>query len=245
MRLSSLLIIGSLVLVLIGATLGYYTTRFPVEINTIFLTTTTFLFSIFTGFFITRQATRFNKVREVVTQYDGRLSNIYRTSAHVSPALQEAFGVRIMSHYTDMIKNEAWDYHLVNKSTTLTDLHALLHNHTDDSTVTKLGNQALGAIIKDLADCQTLRKQLVALREERVPVEQWCLIVFFAFMLMSTVSVLPSAGAWFSSLLKAAFVVSVGTVILILYRLDTLRFSERMMGARSAQDVLDIIRGTR
>jgi hypothetical protein len=159
--------------------------------------------------------------------------------------LQKAFGERITQHYAVMVEHGAWDYHLTHKSTTLTDLHALLATNTDDSTVTKLGNQALGSIIKDLADCQTLRKQLVALREERVPVEQWCLIIFFALMLMCTVSVLPSSGALFPSLLKAAFIVSVGTVILILYRLDTLRFSERMMGERSAQDVLDIIAGSR
>lgn len=243
MQTSSLRIVAYLCALLVAATIIFYYIEFPVEINTIFLTTTTFLFSIFTGFFITRQAARFNKVREIVTQFDGRLSNLYRTSSHVSSILQRAFGERISTHYQTMFTHHAWDYHFTHKSTTLTDLHRLLSEHTDDTTVTKLGNQALGAIIKDLADCQTLRKQLVALREERVPTEQWCLIIFFSLMLISIVSVLPSTTALFASLLKAAFIVSITTVVLILYRLDTLKFAETMMGARSAQDVLDIIEG--
>lgn len=221
----------------------YMTVSFGPAVDRVFLSVATFLFSIFTGFFISRQASRYNRVRETVTAFDGKLSSIYRASAHVSSELQKAVGKIVKKHYEKILESGKWDIHFHEKSTTLSSLHAALEKHVTEDEVTKLSNQALGAIIKGLSICQDLRKQMVALYEERIPLEQWILIWFFAVILLATVSSIPSVDVFFWSLLKAAFVVSVFSVMLILYRLNRLDYSERIMGEHSAHDVLDIIGG--
>ncbi len=223
----------------------FYTISFGEPVDKVFLTISTFLYSIFTGFFISRQASRFNKVRETVTKFDGLMSNIYRTSGHVSAELQKAVGVVLKKHYKKIFSTGQWNYHFEHKSTTLISLHNLLDEHVDDSSVTKLSNQSIGAVVKGLGAAQDVRKSMLALNRERVPLEQWVLIIFFVTMLIGTVMTMPSLGLLWPSVLKAAFVVSVLSVLFILYRLNNLAFTEDLMGADSAQDVLDIIQGTK
>ena len=232
-------------IVIIGVpvlTVMFFITPSLLEIDKIFLTTTTFLFSIFTGFFISHQASRFNAVREAVTSFDGKLSNIYRTSGHVNGELQSKIGEAIVNHYKLILESKIWDYHYVRKSVTLKSIHAYLDEFVDDKNVGKLSNQALGSIIKGLDECQRLRKRIVALREERIRDEQWLLIIFFVIILLFSVSALPSVGMIFASLMKATFVASIGAVLLILYRLNTLQFSESLMGEHSAYDVINIVK---
>ncbi len=55
----------------------------------VFITITTFFFSIFTSFFITRQGNRYTKLREIISTYDGKMSGMYRASGNLSPEIQE------------------------------------------------------------------------------------------------------------------------------------------------------------
>ena len=223
----------------------YFTVLIADPVDRVFLSISTFLYSIFTGFFISRQASRFNKVRETVTKFDGLLSNMYRSSGHISAKLQQEIGLVIRSHYEKIFETGRWDYHFENKSTTLTSIHALLEEHIKEDQVTKLSNQSIGAIVKGLGAAQDVRKSMLALNRERVPVEQWVLIIFFVVMLVGTVSTMPSVGLLWPSVLKAAFVISVVSVLFILYRLNNLAFTEKLMGQHSAEDVLGIIDGSK
>lgn len=233
----------SLILGIPALTFVYSVLEFETGADRIFLTISTFLFSIFTGFFISRQASRFNRIRETVTAFDGNISSIYRTSAHVNSELQTAIGEIALRHYKKIMSSGIWHVHFTGKSSTISEMHQALDAHIKDDEVTKLANQAIGVITKSLAGCQDVRKRMVALYAEKIPHEQWILIIFFAFILIITVSTLPSAGFIFSSLLKAAFVASIFSVLLILYRLNNLIYTEKIMGEKSAQDVIDIIEG--
>ncbi len=224
---------------------SYYLFSFGAGVDNVFLSISTFLYSIFTGFFISRQASRFNRVRETVTKFDGLMSNIYRTSGHISKDLQSDIAEVIKSHYEKIFATKQWNYHFTHKSVTLASIHGLLDEHVDDDKVSKLSNQSIGAVVKSLGAAQDIRKQMVALSRERVPFEQWILIIFFVLMLIGTVSTVPSAGDFFPSLLKAAFVISVLSVIYILHRLNNLVFTENIMGEESARDVIEIIEGTK
>ncbi len=223
----------------------YYRFDLNADVDKVFLSISTFLFSIFTGFFISRQASRFNKVRETVTAFDGKMSSMYRSCAHLNNELQNAFGEIIKDHYNKIQSSGNWHVHFTEKSTTMKSLHNALKAYVQDDDVTKIGNQSLGAIVKGLDYCQGMRKQMVALYAERIPYEQWILILFFSTILISTVSVFPSVDFLFASLLKAAFVASIFSVLLTLYKLDKLIFSEKIMGSNSAQDVLSIINNTK
>ena len=234
-----------IIVVLPALSLLYYTVQIADPVDRVFLSISTFLYSIFTGFFISRQASRFNKVRETVTKFDGLMSNLYRTSGHVSADLQKDIGQVIKSHYDKIFKTKRWDYHFENKSTTLSSIHKLLDEHVKDDAVTKLSNQSIGAMVKGLGTAQDVRKSMLALNRERVPFEQWILIMFFAAMLIGTVSTMDSVGVWWPAILKAAFVVSVVSVLYILNRLNNLAFTEDLMGSESARDVLDIVAGVK
>lgn len=223
----------------------YFTTTVASPVDSVFLSISTFLYSIFTGFFISRQAARFNKVRETVTKFDGLMTNMYRTSSHISPELQTKIAEVLKNHYEKIFESGHWYYHFENKSVTLSSIHRLLDEYVVEEKVTKLSNQALGSMVKDLGSAQDVRKQMLALNRERVPLEQWVLIVFFVTMLIGTVSTLESIDHLLTSVLKSAFVISVLSVIYILYRLDTLKYTEKIMGEESATDVMEIIRGTK
>jgi len=239
--LSILFIIGTVV----SLSVLFYYVRFDFEADKIFLSISTFLFSIFTSFFISRQASRFNRVRERVTEFGGKMSSIYRSSGHISKELQNSIGKVVLKHYKKVLSSGEWDIHFKDKSTTLKDIHGLLDTYVVDAEVTKLSNQALGSIVKNLAACQDIRKQVVTLSKERIPKEQWILILFFAAMLVSTVSTIESGSLVFASILKSAFVVSVISVLYILYKLNNLVYSESIMGQKSCEDVLEIIKGTK
>ncbi len=223
----------------------YYFVSFGQEVDKVFLSISTFLFSILTGFFISRQASRFNKMRETVTTFGGLMSAVYRSSHHVSKKMQTAMGKVIAAHYERILDTGVWNIHLKEKSTTLTELHKLLDKHIVEEDITKLANQSLGAIVKSLVGSQGIRKQMLALEEERIPREQWFLISFFALILVGTVSTMTSVGLLLPAILKAAFVISVVSVLFILYRLNNLMFTEKIMGQHSAEDVLDIIEGSK
>jgi len=237
--------LGLILIVLPALSYLYYTFAIAEPVDRVFLSISTFLYSIFTGFFISRQASRFNKVRETVTKFDGLMSNIYRTSGHISAVLQQEIGEVIKAHYEKIFATKQWNYHFEHKSVTLSSIHALLDEHIEEKEVTKLSNQSIGAIVKGLGAAQDVRKSMLALNRERVPSEQWVLILFFVSMLVATVSVMPSVGVLLPSILKAAFVISVLSVMFILYRLNNLEFTEDLMGAESAQDVIDIIDGNK
>lgn len=236
----------ALVLIVLPA-LGvmYYFVQFGAEVDKVFLSISTFLFSIFTGFFISRQASRFNRVRETVTKFDGLLSGIYRSGKHINKEFEAGAGEIIIAHYDKVFQTGKWNIHFLEKSSTLKSLHELLERSVEEDKVTKLSNQSLGAVVKALASCQDVRKQMVALYKERVPFDQWVLIFFFSGILIGTVSTMNSVGLLFPSILKAAFVVSILSVLFILYRLNNLVYTERIMGEESAKDVVGIIHGTK
>ena len=71
----------SLIFVLLA--IGYYLLPIPyLETVSLFLSAATFLFAIFAGFFISRQGTRYSKIRELIADFDGGLSAIYRNIGH-------------------------------------------------------------------------------------------------------------------------------------------------------------------
>lgn len=209
----------------------------------VFITITTFFFSIFTGFFITRQGTRYTKIREIISTFDGKMSGIYRVSSNVSVSVQGKIGLIIKDHYKKIIETNAWDYHFTHKSSTITDIHNVLEQEIGSAKQESLRNQSIGRILSNLGDCQVLRKNMVMLYQERIPSFQWFLIFFFVIILLVTISVIPSEAFLLGSIMKSAFTVSILSVVVILYNLDDLHLFEKFIGENSAQDVMDIIEG--
>ncbi len=222
----------------------YFTVDFGAK-NTdkVFITIVTFFFSIFTGFFITRQGTRYSKIREIIGTFDGKMSGIYRVAGNISASIQGKIGVTIKNHYEKIIESKSWDYHFTHKSSTITDVHDILEQEIGGAKQESLRNQSIGRILANLGDCQVLRKSMVMAYQERVGNFQWSLIFVFMVILLATVTVIPSQMFLFGSILKAAFAVSIISVAIILYNLDNLSLYEKFIGENSARDVMEIIKG--
>lgn len=225
---------------------GYYRFDFGAgDTDKIFITITTFFFSIFTSFFITRQGARYTKLRETISTYDGKMSGIYRVAGNLSVEMQKKIGEVIKDHYQIILQKKEWNYHFIHKSSTISKIHEMVEVEIGSNKVEALRNQALGRILTNLADCQVLRKNMVMLHQESIPAFQWLLIFLFVFILLATITVVPSAGFLLGACLKAAFVVAILSVILILHNLDDLHLFEKFIGENSAADVVETIEGVK
>lgn len=233
-----------ILLIAILVIFSYFYFSMPVffpQIDKIYITITTFFFSIFTGFFVSQQMARYSKLREAISEFDGKMSSMYRSSENYSKEVQEHVGKIILNHYKTMVKTEEWDYHLKHNSNTLTSLHTLLEEKVGDASVETLRGHALGVVVENLAKCEVYRKKMIMLCQERIPTFQWFIISFFICVLILAVSAIPSEGLILESILKAAFGVSILSVASILHHLDNLHLFEHFIGEHSAKDVVNLI----
>ena len=173
------------------------------------------------------------------------MTGIYRAAINISQQLHQDIGKILVNHYEKLIKSKQWDYHISNKSSTITDLHILLEKNIGDTKEEALRAQAISRILTNLGDCQVLRKNMIMTFYEEMLPFQWYLIIFFAGILIATISIIPSVASVFLSLLKASFAVTVLSVIVILRDLDNLNLFEEFIGENSAKDVLQIISGNK
>jgi hypothetical protein len=224
------------------ATLFYFVSFGAEGTDKIFITISTFFFSIFTGFFISRQGSRYSKLREIISTFDGKLSSVYRAAQNVSPEIQVAVGKTIRTHYERVLQDQSWEHHFSDEASVISDIHQTLENDIGSQKQESLRNQAVGRMLAGLSDAQVVRKNMVMLYQERIPAFQWFLIIFFLIMLLMSISVIPSVGMFLGSVLKAAFVISLVSVVIILKSLDTLQLFEGFIGESSAKDVLSNIR---
>jgi len=222
----------------------FYLVSLGSEFDSVFLTIATFTFAIFTGFFISRQGTRQASVRSKMADFDGILSFIYRAFGHFSEESQQKIGGMLKKHYTERLKDANWAHYFTKKSTLLIDMHAEI-DAIMESDVAKVKNQAVNRVMSGLSDAQKIRKGLVSLYEERIPVAQWLLIILLTLILLVTVSLLPSQHQVLASTLKAAFSTAVVFVLIILAKFDKLSFFEKTVGEHSARDVLEILEGNK
>ena len=223
----------------------YYVGFGDVEISTsqMFLTISTFLFAVFTGFFISRQGIRYSNIRDQITKFDGEATSIYRQFGHLGVEVQVEAKEVLKSHYENIISHQAWDFHFVNPSDTITSFHRISEKYAKDKQLSSLQHLALQRILTSLENMQVTRKSMVALHKERIPQFQWLLVYFLAAILVATVSIIPSTSFFLGSLLKGSFASAVIIVVILLHEFDKLKFFEGTIGENSAKDVLDIIEG--
>ncbi len=234
----------SIVFIFVAFSAAYYSISFDgYNIDKGFLSVSTFLFAIFSGFFIARQGSRYSSIREKVASFDGDMQSIYRAFGHFGNEAQKKAAEIIKEHYQPILESKEWDYYFTHKTSTVVNTTKLLEEVAGGKNLTSLENAALGRIGIGLHDAQINRKHLVALHQERIPKSQWVLTVILAAILLLTLSAITSQGLIIASIIKGAFATAVIAVILLLLQLDKLKLFEGMIGQSSAQDVLDIIEG--
>ncbi|MEI6267110.1 MAG: hypothetical protein WCP14_04460 [bacterium] len=230
-----------MILSFIGLSLFYYYIHIQ-ELDKTFLTISTFVFSIFMGFFISRQDGRYDKIRQNLSQFDGDMSSIYRALCHLGPDVQDRAGEIIKRHYDNVIGNDSWDCHIIRESTTVTDLHELVEDVASDKKLSNLQNTTVMRVLLALHDLQITRKGFIASYQERLPKVQWLLVDVLALIVLINISAIFSQYLVFTSLLKATFGTAIVLTLLLLQQLDNLALFEGAVGEDSAKDVVNIIR---
>ncbi len=244
MEMQNILIVLILIVLFFILFLFYYSVNLSIkEIDKIFITITTFLFAIFTNFFISRQNNRYSKLREMVSNYDGKMSGIFRASRNLTPEIHIQIGQIIKKHYDRLLESGKWNFYFTEKTTTISDIHDLLEEKVGNNKLETLRNQAVGRIMSLLSDLQSLRKNMVMLNEENILPSQWFLLYFFIFVLFISISSLNSYYIFLSSLIKASFNTSLFAVIYILRNLDQFIMYEKFIGENSAKYILNIMDG--
>jgi len=195
------------------------------------------------AFLFSRQGKRYSNIRKLIASFDGEITSIYRHFGHLSLASQQKAGEIIKNHYNLILKNKSWNYHFIHKSNTITLLHKLTEESTKEKDLPSLHHLTLQRILNSLQNMQIARKGMVAIHQEKIPFFEWILIYFLAFILLISLSLIPSQGYLLASILKASFFTAVISVLILLYEFDSLKFFENTIGEHSAQDILDIIAG--
>lgn len=158
---------------------------------------------------------------------------------------QNKAGEIIKKHYRAILRTGEWDYHLFRKSSTITDLGALLKKTTGNRKLSSLQHEAAGHIIAGLDSLQVARKKKVSLHVERMPTREWVLIIFLTVLLLFSLLFLPSYANNLDIAIKAIFGTLIIQIVILLYGMDTLRLSEATLGESSARDIVEIIAGKR
>lgn len=213
------------------------------QLDKVYLTISTFLFSVFNGFFISRQSSRYSEIRNGLSRFDASMSIVYRESSHLDEEEHKAIGVMIRDYYSTILKHKDWVYYyFTHKSTLITDLHGSLDTYSKKG-MDGLRGESIKGMLRTLDDMQITRKMLVSLKEETIPRLQQFFIYALAFMLFLAILTLPSKGLVLASLIKSVYMITVVTVVILLKKFDNLSLFEGRIGEHSAKDVLSIIDG--
>lgn len=213
------------------------------QLDKVYLTISTFLFSVFNGFFISRQSSRYSEIRNGLSRFDASMSIVYRESSHLEEEEHKAVGAIIRNYYSAILKHKDWVYYyFTHKSTLITDLHSSLQAYSKNG-MDGLRGESIKSMLHTLDDMQITRKMLVSLKEETIPPLQQFFIYALASMLFLAILTLPSQGLVLASLIKSVYMVTVVTVVILLKKFDNLSLFEGRIGEHSAKDVLSIIDG--
>lgn len=212
------------------------------KLDGVYLTVSTFLFSVFNGFFISRQSSRYSEIRTNLSRFDANMSIIFRESAHLEKEEHEYIKEIITNYYKSMLSKKDWAYYFTHKSTLVASLHEYM-GVCGEKNMDKVRGESIRVIMKTLDDIQVIRKALVSLKEETIPQLQQAFIYVLAVILFLAVLTLPSKGMVLASVIKSVYMVTVVLVVVLLKKFDDLTIFEGTIGEHSANDMLSIVEG--
>lgn len=211
-------------------------------LDNVYLTVSTFLFSVFNGFFIARQSTRYSDIRNNLSRFDADMTIVFREASHLEKDEQAHIGNIIREHYEILLKKKDWSYYFTHKSNLISSLHAYIQV-CGDVNMDKVRGESMRKTMNTLDDAQIVRKLLVSLKEETIPKLQQVFIYVLAVILFLAVLTLPSKDLVLASLLKSVYMMTIVMVVILLKKFDNLSLFEGTIGEHSAKDVIRIIDG--
>jgi hypothetical protein len=217
-----------------------FNVNFTVESYSDIIVGTTFFFTLFIGFFITRQNDRYSAINDQLTSTDGYFSYLYRVTGLV-PRIQNELRVIIKEHYAKIKETKNPAYHVMNPSNTITRTTNTLGSITEE----EFGSSpAAGAswqfLFEVISDLQLLRKKTLNLYEETLVPFQWAIIYILGILLVISFDFVP-ASFMLVNILKIFFGTAVFISIVLLRQLDDLTLFGDTIGMKSVEDTFRIV----
>lgn len=239
MRTSYFFVI-SLVIFLVVYSLYVFCFNLNIDNYSDIIVATTFFFTLFAGYFITRQNDRYTSIAEEISNTDGDFSLLYRISG-VVPWAQDKIREALRYHYEKILETNNWAYHILNPSTTITkvfDAYREVNDKNDDD-ADKLSHfsDASGGAFDDV---QQSRKKMIMLYHEKLLPLHWALIYILAGLMVVSFDFIPNH-TLIVNILKIFFGVAVLFVVLLLKQLDDLSIFGKDFNKETASDMLRII----
>jgi len=197
----------------------------------------TFFFTLFSGYFITRQNDRYTSIADEISNTDGTFSLLYRVSGAV-PSVQNKVREALKNHYQKMLDNKNWAYHITHPSTTITDIFNAYNSVTGDD-AEKLGQfgDAFGGGFLSL---QISRKKMIMLLNEKLLPLHWVLTCTLAGLMVLSFNFIPNH-TLFINVIKIVFGAAILFAVLLLKQLDDLSIFGKDFSEETANDMLRIL----
>ncbi len=226
----------SLLLFLILYSLYVFYVNFNVSDYSDIIVATTFFFTLFAGYFITKQNDRYTAIADEISNTDGTFSLLYRISGAV-PVIQERVRITLKNHYQKILEND-WAYHLLHPSTTITDIFNAYNSAAGDDAdkIGQFGDAFGGGFLQ----IQISRKKMIMLYHQKLLALHWILIYTLAALVVVSFNFIPSH-TLIVNILKVVFGLAVLFVILLLQQLDDLSIFGKDFNKKNANDMLRII----
>ena len=201
---------------------------------------TTFFFTLFIGYFITRQNDRYSEIADQLTTNDGYFSYLYRVTGMV-PRIQGEIREIVQGHYEKIIQSGNLAYHVQHPSDSITRLMGSLASVTSEELdAVAAADGAWQFLFEVISDLQLTRKKILNLYSEKLVAFQWAIIYVLALLLIVSFNFVPSASS-LVDILKVCFGTAVFLSIILLRQLDNLTLFGDTAGMNSAEDVIAIV----
>lgn len=216
-----------------------YVTQFQLKVDNYsdIVVAVTFFFTLFSGFFITRQNDRYTAVIDEISNNDGLFSLLYRVSG-VVPRVQGKVREALRDHYQKIMDSNNWAYHVLNPSNTITRIFKAYSevNNEEREKLSQFGDAYGGAF----ADIQVSRKKILMLFHQNLLPLQWSIIIILAIMMIVAFNFIPTYSLLIDAL-KIFFGLSVLLVVLLLKQLDNLTLFGKDFNKKTANDIFRIL----
>lgn len=200
---------------------------------------TTFFFTLFIGFFISRQNDRYSDITDIIAERDGLYSFLYRVYGLV-PRVQNNMREIIRKHYRKILDSDDWAYNEFHASNTISRMVSEMGGLNEAETQSIDGHSYYDGIWDAIKELQQNRKKIIAAYSERLAGFQWAIVYVLGILLAISFDFVP-AGSVLVQILKILFGTSVFISIVLLKELDNLTLFGEHAGKESAEDIFRII----
>jgi len=207
----------------------------PLDGVTIILTISTFLFAIFSGFFISRLNGRYDKIDDIISVEDSYWISFYRTAGLLGKDFQKKVAENMDKYYIVAYDFPDVDYYKSNAKH-INDIY-------NDLAKIKKGNESnviYDHLISYLSSIEECRKKTAVYVLERMTTGQWVVLILLSIIIIFSMYYIRTA-SMYSDTVTVILSTSLILVLLTLRDLQNRMLLGKKVLTESGQEVFDMM----